>query len=213
MGKSAPKRKREGHGTDRPEATFFDSRRYENQPECIERDEDGKRQEDMWKFRGSIFRNGLLEMEVVMTGLNFNKVDPTKDELTKWLDCQDKDVALAARNTLAASRSEKHALEIKPGDRIEVKQGWAQGQKGRVQSIEGDVLLVDDISAPSPLASIPITDVRKYFVVGDLVCIMSGPKVGLVGWCIKIEGQTVMVSEHGTNEEVSSLHSLCSSHA
>jgi transcription elongation factor len=199
------KRKRKTHIFSQG-AVFFDSRRYE--PECkrIERDEDGKQQEDMWKFRSSIFRNGLLEIKVVMSALNFNKVNPTREELGKWMECRDEDVVLAAKNVSVASRSEQHASGLSPGDRVEVKQGWAWGKKGTVQSIEGDEVLLDNIAPSSPPLNIQITDVQKYFAVGDHVCAISGPEVGLDGWCVKVENGEVQVLEHGTHREVSSLY-------
>jgi len=183
--------------------TFFDSRHYEPKCKRIELDEDRKPQEDMWKFRRFIFRNGLLEMKVVMSTLNFKKVNPTPEELEKWMESRDKDVALAAKN--AASRSDKSAQGLWFGDRVEVTQGWAQGRKGTVQNIDGDEVLVNDIMSPSsPSVTIRIIDTQKYFVIGDNVRVMSGPEVGLNGWCIKVEDGAVRLSEHGTHREVSS---------
>jgi len=76
-----------------------------------------------------------------------------------------------------------------------------------VQSIEGDEVLVDDItSSSSPPVAIWMMDMQKYFVIGDNVCVMSGPEIGLNGWCVKVENGAVQLSEHGTYREVSSLH-------
>jgi transcription elongation factor SPT5 len=209
LDKKGKKRKRAQVVTDRPEAAFFNRHNYdETEVERINLDKGGKRQEDMWKFRGSIYQNGLREMDIVVTGLNFKKVDPTQDELKKWLDCSDEDVALAAKNALAASQSERRAIGIRPGDRVEIKKGWAQGRKGKVRDIEGGEVLVDISDTSLPPVTVPITDVQKYFVVGDLVCIMSGPHAGAHGWCVKIEYDAVLLSEYGTNVEVSVLHML-----
>lgn len=199
------KRKRKTHIVSQG-AVFFDSRRYEHECKRIERDEVGKQQEDMWKFRSSIFRNGLLEIKVVMSKLNFRKVNPTREELGKWMECRDEDVVLAAKNALVALRSEQHASGLWPGDRVEVMQGWAQGKKGTVQSIEGDEVLLENVTPSSPPLTIRITDMQKYFAVGDHVCAISGPEVGLDGWCIKVEDGVVHVSEHGTQREVSILY-------
>lgn len=208
LGIKMHKRKRQTI-SDRALPVLFDSRRYETECQRIKRDEDGRAQEDMWKFRRAIYRNGLLEMRVVMSSLNFKKVNPTREELEKWVESSDEDVVLAAKNALVASRSENHASGLRVGDRVEIKQGWAHTKKGKVQSIEGDVVLMDDLtSSSSPPISVRISDVRKYFVVGDNVWALSGPEVGLEGWCIKIEDGIVQVSEHGTRREVSSLYPI-----
>jgi transcription elongation factor len=200
------KRKRKTHMV--PEAAvLFDSHRYKSECKRIEQDEDGKQQENMWRFRRSTFRNGLLEIKVVMSSLNFKKVNPTREELGKWLECRDEDVVLAAKNVLVLSHSEKRASGLWPGDRVEVKQGWAQGRKGTVQSVKGDEVLLDDMTSPSsPPVTIRIMDIQKYFAIGDHVCMISGPEVGLDGWCIKVEDGAVQVLEHGTHREVSSLY-------
>ena len=195
------KRKRKTR-TFSPDAVLFDSRRYELECKRIGRDEDGKQQEDMWKFRRSIFRNGLLEIKVVMSALNFKQVNPTREELGKWMECRDEDVVLAAKNALVASRSKQHASGLSPGDRVEVMEGWVRGRKGTVQSIEGDEVSLDNITPSSPPLTIRITDVQKCFAVGDPVCVISGPEVGLDGWCVKVEDGGIQVLEHGTHREV-----------
>jgi transcription elongation factor SPT5 len=81
--------------SDRAPPIFFDSRRYETECQSIKRDEDGKVQEDMWKFRHAIYHNGL-EMKVVISSLNFKQVNPMREELEKWVECWDEDVVLAA---------------------------------------------------------------------------------------------------------------------
>jgi transcription elongation factor len=186
---------------------LFDSCRYTTECQRIKQDEDGKAQEDTWKFRRDTYRNGLLEKRVVVSTLNFKKVNPTREELEKWVESSDEDVALAVKNALVASRSENYASGLQVGDWVEIKQGWAGTKKGKVQSIERDVVLVDDLTS-SPLISVQISDVQKYFVVGDNMWVLSGPEVGLEGWCIKVEDGVVQVSEHGTRREVSSLCSI-----
>jgi hypothetical protein len=44
--------------------------------------------------------------------------------------------------------------------------------------------------------------VEKYFNIGELVTVISGPEAGLNGWCIRMEDSIVLVSEHGTHREV-----------
>ena len=74
-----PLEKKRKHKTDMvPEAAvLFNSHSYESECKCIEQDEDGKQQENMWRFRHSTFHNGLLEIKVVMSSLKFKKVNPT----------------------------------------------------------------------------------------------------------------------------------------
>jgi transcription elongation factor SPT5 len=205
LGIKIHKRKRQTI-SDRALPVLFNSRRYETECQRIKWDEDGRAQEDMWKFRCAIYRNGLLEMRVVMSTLNFKKVNPTREELEKWVESSDQDVVLAAKNALVASRSENYASGLWVGDRVEIKQGWAHTKKGKVQSIEGDVVYIT--SSSSPPISVRISEVQKYFVVGDNVWALSGPEVGLEGWCIKVKDGIVQVSEHGTHREVSSLYPI-----
>jgi transcription elongation factor len=137
-----------------------------------------------------------------MSALNFKQVNPTREELGKWMECRDEDVVLAAKNALVASRSKQHASGLSPGDRVEVMEGWVRGRKGTVQSIEGDEVSLDNITPSSPPLTIRITDVQKCFAVGDPVCVISGPEVGLDGWCVKVEDGGIQVLEHGTHREV-----------
>jgi hypothetical protein len=75
-------------------------------------------------------------------------------------------------------------------------------------SIKGDEVLLDDMMSPSsPPMTIRILDMQKYFAIGDHVCVISGPEVGLDGWCVKVEDRGVQVSEHGTYREVSDIFS------
>ena len=186
---------------------LFNSHHYESECKHIEWDEDGKPQEDMWKFQCSIFCNGLLEIKMVMSTLNFKKVNPTQEELEKWLECQDKDVVLALKNALVVLHSERCTSRLCPGNWVEVKQGWAQERKGSVQSVKGDEVLLDDMTSPlSPPVTVWIMDMQKYFSISDHMCLIAGSEVGLDGWCVKVDNRAVQVLEHGTHGEVSSLY-------
>jgi hypothetical protein len=200
------KRKRTAHTINlqpinlRPEAEFFDGYATSRLPvtDCkrVTRDQDGKKQEDMWRFKKNTFRNGLLEKPVIMTSLNFEQVSPTREELGKWLESRDEDVVRTAKETIGKLRS-----DLRPGDRVKVTQGWAQGRRGEVQSIEGEEVTVTD-DGFAPLATLPIKALQKYFVVGDIVSVVSGSEVGVSGWCIEAKEGAVLVSEHGTQREV-----------
>ena len=151
----------------------------------------------MWKFQKNTYRNGLLEKFVVMTSLNFEEVTPTREELRKWLQSRDEDVVRTANETMGKLHS-----DLRPGDRVKVTQGWAQGRRGEVQSIDGEEVTVTD-DGFAPLATLPIKALQKHFVVGDLVSVVSGSEVGVSGWCIEVKEGAVRVSEHGTQREVS----------
>jgi transcription elongation factor SPT5 len=179
-----------------PEAAFIDSRRYGTECKQVE----GK--EDTWTFRGQTFYKDLLVCEVAMTGLNFKKVTPTREELIKWLESRDDVVSLAAKVALAKLTSVERTSALQPDDRVEVKAGWAQGKKGRVQSIRGDEVSLFMGDQPSGLVTILAKDLQKYFNIGELVTVISGPEAGLNGWCIGMEDSIVLVSEHGTHREV-----------
>jgi hypothetical protein len=121
------------------------------------------------------------------------------------MESWDVDVALAVKTALVASHSDKGTSGLCLGDRVEVKQGWAQGRKGTVQNIDRDEILMDNIMPSSlPSVTIQIVDVQKYFVVN--VHVISGFNVGLNGWCIKVEDGVVQLSEYGTHREVSTFH-------
>lgn len=210
-----PRRKRKfktSVAPSRPEAHLFNglvvSGIYETGCKRVEWDQYGKQQGDMWKFRGYIFRDGLLEMNILLTRLNFTEVNPTKEELEAWLKSGDSLVVLAANDALRKTLSEKRTLNLLLGDRVEVMRGWAMGRKGRVQKIDDAGVLIDDITNSSAAhALVSIMDIKKYIMVGDFVSVISGGNIGFDGWCLETKDGVALVSERGTCKEVSNLSS------
>jgi transcription elongation factor len=81
------------------------------------------------------------------------------------------------------------AAALQPGDPVEVVSGIMKGQTGQFKAVDGvdrDKLVIkipDDILGHSHTVHLSITDIDRYFQVGDFVKIREGSQVRWVMSC------------------------------
>lgn len=148
-------------------------------------------------------------MDVASNTLNFEDITPTQCELGLWNDCPNGAVRESIANLhIARVRTQ---IGLWANDRVKVVDGLERGATGIVELVKElespEALVFLDSDAPgSTLAHrFYVTDLQKYFVVGDCVKVMDGREQGRNGWVVKVDAdqQEIVFSEHGTFEEVS----------
>ena len=130
-------------------------------------------------FRGSGFKNGLLERTLGIADLSDNKVNPTHSELSLFARCADQAIAAAAYGEMVCTHVQ---------DRIQVVTSSLQGLKGRVTDVdEQGTAMLDLGSAGVPSQAISAHEIRKEFHLGDSVCVISGDHQGAEGYIVAME--------------------------
>lgn len=182
----------------RPPQKFFNAEevRKAYKPSDVTR---SSRDRNGFIFRNDFFKEGYIEKDMRISALEVVDVNPTIDEVARFLgdpsatgdSKRDLNLAQIAELTKKAS-----VIVLQPGDQIEVFEGDSKGIQGTVYSIANDIVTMD----PSPLLhpdlkgaqiEIPARSLRKNFKPGDHVKVMAGQNADETGLVIRVREEVV----------------------
>lgn len=148
-------------------------------------------------FRGDTFKDGYLEKDVKMAALVLENVQPTLDELTRFVGetakgpdgASNLDFSLLSE---AASKAAKNILQ--PGDNVDIFEGDQKGIYGTIESISNDVVLIIphvELDLVGTKVEVSARSVRKRFVPGDHVKVMTGANTDETGLVVNVSNDIV----------------------
>lgn len=188
-------RKRKRNGPNRPSAALFD-------PDAVKKvfgtNAIERRTEQMWTFKDTLYKNGLVEKEIHLSGLS-DRPNATQYELDFFHSSQDPFVMQALQQT---------SISLRIGDKIRVLVGELKGLQGELTDIKGDNTLVFTSDDGRNDIQVPASDARKHFSPGESVRVLHGRHKGEEGYIVHLRDYTatvvkrVFVSHKGPNAEV-----------
>ncbi|EJU01578.1 hypothetical protein DACRYDRAFT_22655 [Dacryopinax primogenitus] len=157
-------------------------------------------------FQGDEYYNGYCLKEYKANQLAVDDVQPTLEEITKFSGPGADDEGVANKMDLNAIReaAQRRATAVlQPGDSVEVFEGQQSGVYGVLQSMSGDnVLIQPSLKDMSEVIEVPAKSVRKRFLVGEHVKVMSGKNVDETGLVIMVDGNTVTFLSDTNQQEI-----------
>lgn len=158
-------------------------------------------------FQGDYFRNGYIEKDIRITGIEVEDVNPTIDEITRFLGDGDADASRDVDLAKIAEATKKVASILQPGDHVEIFEGDQKGIQGTVHSMAGEVVIIlpSDLFHPElkgQQIEAPSRSVRKAFKPGDHVKVMTGQNVDESGLVIRVRDDIVTFLSDLTLKEV-----------
>ncbi|KAJ3330941.1 transcription elongation factor spt5 [Blyttiomyces sp. JEL0837] len=140
-------------------------------------------------------KDGYLEKEIKVAGLEIDSVNPTLEEITKFNGGTFNEKS-ADLNSLAA-RSAADELQI--GENVEVIRGEMKDLTGKVVSIDNEIVTITPREASIGNVKFDINDLRKKFDSGDHVKVINGTHSGETGMVIKTSNNIVtLLSDSST---------------
>jgi len=136
---------------------------------------------DSYIYKKDTYKNGFLIKEVPSSCLSTSP-PPTQEE-KKWF----------------APSSSKEAASVAKGEFIEVVSGGLRGASGTVISTANEEAT---ISIDGRNVTVPLTEIRKRYSIGDEVVVFRGRRKGRVGFIVEIEGDLLKISTNGFSEEI-----------
>jgi transcription elongation factor SPT5 len=157
-------------------------------------------------FRGDVFRDGYCEKDIKTTGLTLDNVQPTIDELTRFLQGEGGEGASGLDLSAVAEAARAIAQgALQPGDQVEVFEGDVKGMYGTVASISNDMLTVTphaELELGVTQIEVQAKSVRKRFKAGDHVKVMTGSNLDETGLIVSVSNDVVTFLSDLTLQEV-----------
>ncbi|PPQ82103.1 hypothetical protein CVT24_012424 [Panaeolus cyanescens] len=111
---------------------------------------------------------------------------PTVDDVQRFSGCP-----LVNEYSLSVLYECIYRTNIRPGARVKVTRGAFKGSAGYV--VEVSDAMADIQTQDGSLETVPIKCIRRHFMVGDEVSIVTTPWRGVIGWVVRIEGQIITI--------------------
>lgn len=172
----------------RPAAALFDNIAV---AECYG-EETVERLNQVYWFKGDIYKNGLLDGPFSPSNLSAINVNPTPHELELFRGSQ---------NEAVLGVLKLGVVSLHVGDRIKVITGTFTGLSGRLVEMKEDSTIIfetDDTRRHETYAS----EIRKYFSRGDYVRVLYGDLHGKEEFIIELGSKSAVVFECSAGEEV-----------
>ncbi|KAG0202381.1 transcription elongation factor spt5 [Mortierella sp. GBA30] len=148
-------------------------------------------------WANEVFREGYLEKDMKISSLITENINPTLDEIQKFAKggVDDEDGGLDLSAVALSAMSNSVTGHFQPGENVEVMEGELKNEKGTVDSVSGDMVLVRvwDDKLKGNILSFPPTQLRKLFKEGDHVKVVNGKFKDETGLIIKIEDSVVTI--------------------
>lgn len=126
---------------------------------------------------------------------------PTEDELRQFSHCSSINV-----EHISAVLDKNARDSLTPGDRVRVVAGQQKGLYGHLEVVnDSTVFLLPSGADPEEQNVIQLlsTDVKKHFIVGDIVKVRTGAYMGTIGWVVSCEDTEATIIEKDSIFEVS----------
>ncbi|CAI4228197.1 unnamed protein product [Auanema sp. JU1783] len=152
---------------------------------------------DFHIFEGGHYRRGFLYKSFPMNAIIAEGVKPTLAELEVF---QEKNQDL--KKELEATTVKDMGHNFAPGDMVEVTEGELVNLRGKVESVEGDKIVIlpehEDLKEALTLNSY---ELKKFFKTGDHVKVIGGRYEGDTGMIVRVEtNMVVVISDLGVDE-------------
>jgi len=170
-----------------------------------------KRGNGVSTFRGDVYKDGYCEKDIRMTGISLEDVQPTIDELTRFLGDSgakgaDGEPTAGMDLSQVADAARKAAKSIlQPGDVVDIFEGDQKGMYGTIDSINNDVVQITphaDLDLEGTKVEVQARSVRKRFKAGDHVKVMNGTNADETGLVVKIQNDIVTFLSDLSMQEV-----------
>ncbi|ORZ33251.1 hypothetical protein BCR44DRAFT_1514856 [Catenaria anguillulae PL171] len=148
------------------------------------------------KLGGETFRDGYLEKAVRVTALDLNGAPPTLEEIEKFAGGSHGVIDAKTLKSLkhAAETREAEGTVFTAGDRVVVTQGELANVPAIIKSIENKIALIVPVERNMfGQTSVPITQLRKHFVPGNAVRVISGKYQGKLGTVVAVDNSAVTI--------------------
>ncbi|MFH4973391.1 hypothetical protein AB6A40_000100 [Gnathostoma spinigerum] len=156
---------------------------------------------DFQIFEGQQFRRGFLYKWFPLNIIQVDGVKPSLSELEKFQETSDD-----LKKELEGTKIKDRQYSFAPGDYVEVADGELVNLRGRVQSLDGDkvVVLPDHEDLKEPL-TLNASELKKYFKAGDHVKVINGRYEGDTGLIVRVEENLVILLSDLTMDELKVL--------
>ncbi|KAF9280240.1 transcription elongation factor spt5 [Mortierella alpina] len=148
-------------------------------------------------WANEVFREGYLEKDMKISSLITESINPTLDEIQKFAKggVDDEDGGLDLSAVALSAMSTSVTGHFQPGENVEVMEGELKNERGTVDSVNGDMVLVRvwDDKLKGNILKFPPTQLRKLFKEGDHVKVVNGKFKDETGLIIKIEDSVVTI--------------------
>jgi transcription elongation factor SPT5 len=159
-------------------------------------------------FGADTYKDGFIEKDIKTNALITENVNPTLDEITKFVRQQEgTDGGLETNVDLSviADAARKAAIVVlQPGDHVEVFEGEQTGVQGVVESITGDIAILQakGYDLDGTKVEVPAKSVRKRFKAGDHIKVMAGKNMDETGLVVSVTDNVVTFLSDMTLDEV-----------
>ncbi|KAB5588249.1 Transcription elongation factor SPT5 [Ceratobasidium theobromae] len=154
----------------------------------------GRRQANAYVFMNDTYKDGFIEKDIRLSGIQTDNVNPTLDEIAQFAGTHGEDGAPDVDLSAIAEASRKAATAVlQPGDHVEVFEGEQTGVHGVVESISGETVLLraTHIDIEGQKIEVPARSVRKRFKAGDHVKVMAGKNTDETGLVVSVTNNVV----------------------
>jgi transcription elongation factor len=150
------------------------------------------------------FKDGYLEKSVKVSALNLEGAPPTLDEINKFANSEGVIDSLTLQNLKQAIASrEAENTAFHPGDNVKVISGELSSIPAVVLSVLGTTAtILPQLAGVSEKTTVPIAQLRKRFVAGDMVRIINGKYRNQVGTVVNVSGNNATVISATDLEEI-----------
>jgi transcription elongation factor len=164
----------------------------------------------LYKFKDQNFRNGLLELDTTLPDLVQERACPTTAELHLFAESFHKfsETPTVQMRFIDLAFARKLAAALRPDDPVVIVTGIMKGTAGKFKTIDGvdqdkiAIEISDDSPRHSYIVHLSISDVERYFQVGDFVKVKEGSNVGCSGWVVSYNRPHVTFYDMATSCEV-----------
>uniref|UniRef100_A0A915A8U5 Transcription elongation factor SPT5 n=5 Tax=Parascaris univalens TaxID=6257 RepID=A0A915A8U5_PARUN len=179
----------------RPQARLFDVERIKEIGGEVSTDG------DFLTFEGNQYRRGFLYKWFPLNVILVDGVKPSLSELEKFQETTDD-----LKKELEGTRVKERAYTFAPGDYVEVADGELVNLRGRVQSVDGEkVVVLPDHEDLKEALTLNAYELRKFFRAGDHVKVINGRYEGDTGLIVRVEDNLVILLSDLTMHELKVL--------
>ncbi|CAE6402378.1 unnamed protein product [Rhizoctonia solani] len=155
----------------------------------------GRRQANAYVFMNDTYKDGFIEKDIRLSGIQTDNINPTLDEIAQFARIHGEDGAPGDVDLSAIAEASRKAATavLQPGDHVEVFEGEQTGVHGVVESISGEIVLLraTHIDIEGQKIEVPARSVRKRFKAGDHVKVMAGKNTDETGLVVSVTDNVV----------------------
>ncbi|GAB1520195.1 transcription elongation factor spt5 [Rhizoctonia solani] len=155
----------------------------------------GRRQANAYVFMNDTYKDGFIEKDIRLSGIQTDNINPTLDEIAQFARIHGEDGAPGDVDLSAIAEASRKAATavLQPGDHVEVFEGEQTGVHGVVESISGEIVLLraTHIDIEGQKIEVPARSVRKRFKAGDHVKVMAGKNTDETGLVVSVTNNVV----------------------